>query len=56
MHALRHTTATRLMRTGAPLAVMQRVLGHSDPKLTARVYTHLGAEDLRAAVERVAGQ
>jgi hypothetical protein len=31
-----------------PLAVTQRVLGHSDPKLTARVYTHLGTEDLRA--------
>jgi integrase len=43
------------VRTGAPLAVTQRVLGHSNPKLTARVYTHLGAEDLRAAVERAAG-
>jgi integrase len=56
IHALRHTAATRLVRTGAPLAVTQRVLGHSDPKLTARVYTHLGAEDLRGAVERAAGQ
>ncbi len=53
--ALRHTAATRLVRTGAPLAVTQRVLGHSNPKLTARVYTHLGAEDLRGAVERAAG-
>jgi len=42
IHALRHTTATRLARSVAPLAITQRVLGHSDPKLTARVYTHLG--------------
>ena len=33
----------------------QRMLGHSDPKLTARVYTHLEVEDLRAAVEGPAG-
>jgi integrase len=26
-------------------------LGHSDPKLTAAIYTHLDTEDLRAAVE-----
>jgi integrase len=56
IHALRHTTASRLARSGAPLAVTQRVLGHSDPKLTARVYTHLGAEDLRSAMERAAGR
>ena len=30
-------------------------LGHSDPKLTARVYTHLEVEDLRVAVEAPAG-
>lgn len=56
IHALRHTTASRLARSGAPLAITQRILGHSDPKLTARVYTHLGAEDLRGAVERAAGR
>ena len=27
------------------------VAGHSDPKLTMRVYTHLNVEDLRSAVE-----
>jgi len=29
----------------------QKLLGHSDPKLTAAIYTHLDTEDLRAAVE-----
>jgi integrase len=53
VHALRHTCATRLARRGVGLAVTQRMLGHADPKLTARVYTHLGTEDLRAAVDGV---
>ena len=55
IHALRHTTATRLARSGTPLAITQRILGHSDPKLTARVYTHLGAEDLRGGAGATLG-
>jgi integrase len=51
IHALRHTAATGMARRGVPLVVAQRVLGHSDPKLTAKVYTHLEVEDLRVAVE-----
>lgn len=39
-----------MARRGVPLVVAQRVLGHSDPKLTARAYTHLEAADLRVAV------
>ncbi|MBK7877792.1 MAG: site-specific integrase [Planctomycetes bacterium] len=54
IHALRHTLASRLARTGAPLIQAQRILGHSDPKLTARVYAHLDVEDLRGAVEGIA--
>jgi len=53
IHGLRHTAATRMARRGVPLVVAQRVLGHSDPKLTARAYTHLEAADLRVAVEGV---
>ena len=54
IHALRHTFATRLARSGAPLMHAQRLLGHSDPKLTAQIYTHLDAEDLRGAIEGMA--
>ena len=56
MHALRHTFASRLARSGAGLVQAQRLLGHSDPSLTARVYTHLDVEDLRGAVEGVVGR
>ena len=51
LHALRHTFASRLARSGVGLVHAQRLLGHSDPKLTAGIYTHLGVEELRAAVE-----
>jgi integrase len=53
IHALRHTFGSRLARRGVGLVQVQRLLGHSDPKLTAQVYTHLDVEDLRRAVHRV---
>jgi integrase len=53
IHALRHTAATGMARRGVPLVVVQRVLGHASPEMTAKVYTHLGLEDLRGAVEGV---
>ena len=51
LHALRHTFVTRLARAGVSQTVAQHLAGHSDPRLTAQVYTHLGTEDMRAAVE-----
>ncbi len=54
IHALRHTFGSRLARNGEGLVQVQRLMGHSDPKLTAQVYTHLGVEDLRGAIERMA--
>lgn len=51
VHALRHTLASRLARNNVPIAQTQRLLGHADPSLTAKVYTHLLVEDLRDAVE-----
>jgi integrase len=53
IHALRHSFASRLARRGVPLQMAQKLLGHSDPKLTARIYTHIEVEDLRDAVEAI---
>jgi len=53
IHSLRHSFATALGRAGVGLTQAQALLGHSDPKLTASLYTHLGAEDLREAVGRL---
>jgi integrase len=54
IHSTRHTFASELGRAGVGLTQAQHLLGHSDPKLTAAIYTHLGVEDLRGAVERMA--
>ena len=53
IHSLRHTAASRYAARGVGLVHLQRLLGHADPKLTARVYTHLGVEDLRLAMRSV---
>jgi integrase len=53
MHAIRHTFDSPLARKGVSLVKTQRLMGHSDPKLTEAVYTHLDVEDLREAVEAI---
>lgn len=54
LHDLRHTFASRVKRGGADLYTVQRLLGHSSPLMTQR-YAHLQPDDLREAVEKVAG-
>lgn len=50
-HTLRHSMATLLRNEGTPLDVIQRLLGHEDPRTTQR-YVQLGLEPLRAAYDR----
>jgi len=52
-HDLRATTATLLARAGAPLVVAQRILRHSDPRLTANVYSRVDLGDLREGLNRI---
>ncbi len=56
LHAIRHTALTQFFRNGATLTQVQAIAGHSDPKLTMQVYTHLDVEDLRSAVEGASKQ
>lgn len=51
-HALRGQYATLLVRAGTPAGVVQRLMDHSDPKLTAR-YTRLVPEDLSIWVDKL---
>lgn len=53
-HDLRHDFATRVRRAGNGLDVLQALLGHATPAMTAR-YAHLGRAELAAAVEAGAG-
>jgi integrase len=52
-HDLRGTTATLLARAGVGLVVAQRILRHSDPRLTANIYSRVDLGDLQAGIDRM---
>jgi len=52
-HDLRGTTATLLARAGVSLVVAQRMLRHTDPRLTANIYSRVDIGDLRAGINRL---
>lgn len=52
-HDLRHACATLLLTAGEELAVISKVLGHSDYSTTLKVYAHLDPKRARAAAGRV---
>ena len=47
---LRHTFATRLARSGAPVKVIADLLGHSDLRMVMR-YMNTNSQDMRSAVD-----
>jgi len=48
----RHTTASLLLMRGADIGAVQRILRHSDPRLTT-AYGHLLPDYLRAQIDRL---
>jgi integrase len=53
-HDIRHTTASLLIMAGADLAAVQRIMRHTDPRITMEFYAHLAPGYLRNAIERLA--
>jgi hypothetical protein len=49
-HDLRHTFISRLVMAGVSLLIVQKLAGHSDPKMTSR-YAHLDPKAAQAAVD-----
>jgi len=50
VHALRHTFGTHLSKAGVPLRTAEAAMRHSDPSLTAKVYTDPKLLDVAGAV------
>jgi integrase len=46
LHALRHRYATQAFRRGVSLPAISKLLGHANTTVTARVYVHLGEQDI----------
>jgi integrase len=51
LHGLRHHYASSLVSAGVDLFVVSKLLGHSDPSLTARRYAHLKPGAMAQAAE-----
>jgi integrase len=51
LHDLRHFTATQLIGAGVDVRTVAGRLGHSDPSVTLRVYSHALEERDRAAAK-----
>ena len=54
VHDTRHTCASLLRSYGVDLAVIQRILRHTQLSTTADVYLHVDTEDQRAALGKIA--
>jgi len=54
-HRFRHTLGTRMINSGVPEHIVQRMLGHKSPQMTAR-YASLHDTTLRAAFDRYCQQ
>jgi site-specific recombinase XerD len=50
LHQLRHTRGTELLEAGQRLEIVQRVLGHRDPRSTQR-YADVHDDLVRQALE-----
>jgi len=54
LHDLRHSFASQLAMHGVPIQTIQGLLGHEDPRMTAR-YSHLSPEHLAASIDALKG-
>ena len=49
VHSLRHTNASLLIASGADVATVAGLLGHSQPSTTLDIYTHAFDKNKKAA-------
>jgi integrase len=51
-HSLRHSFASLLVQSGESLYMVQKLLGHTSPRMT-QVYSHLEPTNLHRSIERI---
>lgn len=52
-HMLRHTYCTMLHKAGIDLRTAQYLMGHSDIRMTAKIYTHIEDSTVETASEKI---
>lgn len=50
-HTLRHTAASWMVMAGVPIVEVSKLMGHSDSRVTYRVYAHLAPDYLQGAAK-----
>jgi integrase len=50
-HDLRHSFSTLLRQHGVNLETVSQLLGHADPAITVRVYSHVSMQQQESAAE-----
>ena len=53
IHSLRKTFGTLLAAAGVPLTTVQRLMRHSNPQLTAKLYIDVDGGDMMQALEKL---
>jgi integrase len=53
-HTLRHSCASAMIASGAPITEVQHRLGHANPAITLQVYSHFFTHGESAAADRLA--
>jgi integrase len=52
---MRHTAAVWMAEAGVPMPVIAQYLGHTDSRITERVYARFSPDYLRGAADALAG-
>jgi integrase len=52
LHSLRHTHASQLLSEGVPIPTVSKRLGHANPTITLKLYSHALESDELAAAQR----
>ena len=55
LYELRHLYATTMLRDGADIKSVSRLMGHADPSITLSVYHHVLEEHIRQALDHLPG-